>query len=80
LHLRDRLERITVQLDSERDRGGSPDKLCIVGIKAKGVTGIEIEETQRDFFLAADRAIARAKRRLARKLRRSAKGESLYLS
>lgn len=60
---------VVVLSDINGPKGGM-DKRCSLRVRLNGRSDIVIEETEADFYVAVDRAADRAKRTVARRLRR----------
>lgn len=66
----DRIRGVVVHLSDINGSKGGIDKCCHLGVRLSGLSDIVVEETEADFHVAVNRAADRAKRTLARRLRR----------
>jgi len=64
------IKRVIVRLSDTNGPRGGADKRCHIQIVLAGIPDVVIEDTQVDLYDAIDRAIARAKRTVVRKVDR----------
>ena len=65
------IQKIDIRMADENGPKGGPDKSCIICIKTTEFPDIIIKDIETDAYAAVSRAISRAKRTLARRLKLS---------
>lgn len=66
----DRIHGVVVVLSHLSESNGGIDKRCQLKLRLRGLSEVIIDETEANFQIAVNRAADRAKRTLARRLRR----------
>ncbi len=66
----DHIQRVMVRLSDINGPRGGQDKRCHIQVVLKGMPDVVIDDTESDLYAAISRAVARASRSVARRLRR----------
>lgn len=74
-----KLQKINLNLKDINGPKGGSDKSCRVQIPVTGAGTVVVEEVQADLYVAIDRAIDRASRALARKIKREREHGRVHL-